>query len=59
MPATRESLLVLIGELERKIIEESARGADITLLNRQLLEARSAFAEKANMLNENTSLLKG
>ena len=59
MPATRESLLITINELEKKIIEENNRGGDATLLLQQLHEVRAAFAAKAVSLNEGTNLLKG
>jgi hypothetical protein len=59
MPATRESLLVKIEQLEKQIQVFESIGEDTLELRKQLNEARSAFAATGVALNENTNLLKG
>jgi len=59
MPATRESLLVRIEQLEKQIQTSEAKGEDSLELRKQLNEARSAFAATGVALNENANLLKG
>ena len=59
MPATRESLLVKIEQLEKRLRLAEAMGEDSSELLEQLNEARSAFAATGAILNENSNLLKG
>lgn len=59
MPATRESLLVKIEQLEKRLRIAETMGEDASELREQLNEARSAFAATGVMLNENSNLLKG
>lgn len=59
MPATRESLLVRIEQLEKQIQTSEAKGEDSLELRKQLNEARIAFTATGTALNENSNLLKG
>lgn len=59
MPATRESLLVKIEQLEKRLRLAESSGEDSSDLCEQLNELRSAFAATGAVLNENSNLLKG
>ena len=59
MPATRESLLIKIEQLEKRLRIAETMGEDVSELREQLNEARTAFAATGAVLNENSNLLKG
>ena len=59
MPATRESLLIRIEQLEKRLLVAESTGEDVFELRQQLNEARAAFTATGTTLNENSNLLKG
>jgi hypothetical protein len=59
MPATRESLLVQIKDLEESLRLARSQGKDTSLLEEQLDLAHKRFTSSGHSLNESSNLLKG